>query len=190
MSGATERAGAPGFTLDPDEAADVLGRTPGVLRALLAGLPERLQRADEGEGTWSPFDVLGHLIHGERTDWIPRLRVILEHGESRAFEPFDRFAMLGANRGRTLAELLDEFEALRVANLVELGRARSAGLDPAAVGRHPDFGRVTAGELLATWVVHDLGHIAQIARVTAKAFGGEVGPWRAYLPVLADRDIR
>ena len=165
----------------------VLERTPGVLRAMLAGVPDDLIRGTEGGESWSPFDVVGHLIHGERTDWIPRLRIILAEDNSRPFEPFDRFAQFEASRDSSLEDLLDEFHRLRTANLEELRALLGDGIDLDASGTHPELGRVTAGELLATWAVHDLGHIAQAARVMAKQFGEDAGPWRAYLPVLRDR---
>jgi hypothetical protein len=173
------------FTL-PDGIA-VLERTPVVLRDLLAGLPDGWIRATEGPDTWSPFDVVGHLIHGERTDWIPRLEIILTEGEARAFTPFDRFAQFEASRGKTLDELLEAFAALRAGNLVRLG---SFGLTPADLtrrGRHPELGPVTLGQLLATWVAHDLSHLGQIARVMGKAYTEAVGPWTAYLPMLGAR---
>ncbi len=158
-----------------------------MLQTLLDELPEALERGNEGEDTWSPYDIIGHLIHGERTDWISRLRTILEHGESKEFEPFDRFAQFEASRGKSMAELLTEFAALRAENLVFLQALDLGAADYARTGRHPELGIVTLGELLATWVVHDLGHIAQIGRVMAKQLGDEVGAWRAYLPVLAPR---
>jgi hypothetical protein len=131
--------------------------------------------------------VVGHLIHGERTDWIPRLRIILAENDPRPFEPFDRLAQFDASRGKSLVELLDEFETLRIDNLAVLRALLDAGIDLDAVGTHPELGRVTAGELLTTWAVHDLGHIAQVSRVLAKQFGESTGAWRAYLPVLGDR---
>lgn len=169
------------------EAVDLLRRTPGVLRALLAGIAPHLERGTEGKGTFSPYDVVGHLIAGERHDWIPRLEIILEHGERRPFDPFDRFAMYEESRGKSLAALLDEFEAARAESLAALERHVAAGLDPTRTGTHPELGRVTLGQLLATWVVHDLSHIRQVARVLAKQYGDRVGPWRAYLPVLEER---
>jgi uncharacterized damage-inducible protein DinB len=170
-------------------AYDVLERTPRVLPTLLAELPEELERGDEGEDTWSPYDVVGHLIHGERTDWISRLRTILDHGESREFEPFDRFAQFEESRGKSMDELLAEFAVRRAENLSFLRALDLQPEDLERTGRHPDLGIVTLGELLATWVVHDLGHIAQIGRVMAKQLGDEVGSWRAYLPVLAPRPV-
>ena len=173
------------MSFDLAEACAVLGRTPWVLSALLDGLPDSWVEGDEGPETWSPFDVLGHLIHGEKTDWVPRARVILEHGEARAFEPFDRFAMLEASRGRTIGELLAEFTELRQQSLAGLRALGLTDEDFERRGVHPELGPVTLGELLATWVAHDLGHLAQVARVMAKQYAAEVGPWREYLPVLA-----
>jgi hypothetical protein len=161
-----------------------LERTPGVLRAMLAELPDETVRATEGGDSWSPFDVIGHLIHGEKTDWIPRLRIILTEGEDRPFDAFDRFAQLAASEGKSTDELLDEFEALRMANLEALAVVLAGGLDLYATGTHPDLGRVTAGELLSTWAAHDLGHIAQIVRVLARGFGSTAGPWKSYLSIL------
>lgn len=162
----------------------VLERTPTVLRALLAGLPEDWTAPNEGPDTWSPFDVVGHLIDGEETDWMGRTRVIVAQGAERRFAPFDRLRHLRRNQGRTLAELLDEFAALRARNLTELRGLNVDGAKLRLTGEHPDFGPVTLEQLLATWVVHDLGHLAQITRVMAKQYGTAVGPWRAYLPVL------
>jgi len=162
----------------------VLERTPATLDAMLRGLPESLVLATEGGESWSPFDVMGHLIHGEKTDWIPRLRIILTEGQARPFESFDRFAQFEASRGRSLEHLLDEFTDLRAANLIALRLLVADGIELDATGTHPDFGLVRAGELLATWTAHDLGHIVQITRTMARQFGDAVGPWRGYLPVL------
>ncbi|MEZ0335772.1 MAG: DinB family protein [Gemmatimonadales bacterium] len=167
-----------------EEAVPVLARTPVVLRTLLEGLPDPWISATEGEGTWSPFDVIGHLIHGERTDWIPRAEHILREGESVPFAPFDRFAMFEASRGRTLAELLDTFAELRAANLQRLGALVTSSTDLGRRGRHPELGRVTLGQHLSTWVAHDLSHISQIVRVMARRYTSAVGPWREYLPLL------
>jgi hypothetical protein len=182
MSDSTDRR-----TFDLEEAIAILERTPAVLRAWLSGLPAGWIEADEGPDTWSPFDIVGHLIHGERTDWIPRLRILLEHGDDRAFDRFDRFAQFELTKGRTLDGLLDELAELRRANLEILRGLALGSEDLARSGRHPELGGVTLSELLATWAVHDLGHIAQIARVMAKRYGSDVGAWRAYLPVLGDR---
>jgi hypothetical protein len=172
---------------DLEQAMEVLTRTPQTLRALLSGLPPGWTSNDEGPDTWSPYDVLGHLIHGEKTDWIARMRRILDHGESRAFEPFDRFAQFRESAGKTLEDLLDQFARLRADNLETLRGLELTAERLERKGRHPELGTVTLGQLLATWTVHDLGHIAQIARVMAKQYAGQVGPWQAYLPVLAPR---
>jgi hypothetical protein len=174
-----------GFKLD--EAVAVLERTPASLGALLSGLPESWVRATEGEGKWSPYDVIGHLIHGERTDWIPRARRILA-GESRPFEPFDRTAQFRESRGKDLGELLATFAELRRENLAALSGMKLTSADMGCEGVHPELGRVTLGQLLATWVAHDLDHVGQIARTMAKAYAGSVGPWAAYLSILGDRE--
>ena len=167
-----------------EQALEVLDRTPRVLTALLEGLSEPWVSGNYGPDTFSPFDVVGHLIHGERTDWMVRLRLILEHGEGRPFEPFDRYAMYEASRGQTMAELLATFAALRARNLADL---RALGPTPGQLalrGTHPDFGAVSVRELLAAWVVHDLNHLHQIAKAMAFQYRTEVGPWRAYLSLL------
>jgi hypothetical protein len=166
------------------QARPVLERTPAVLRLLLQDLPAEWTTGNEGAGTWSPFDVIGHLIHGERTDWIPRAEHILKHGDSVAFPPFDREAMFAASQNRTLPELLGEFEILRARSLQRLDALRLTDDDLDRRGRHPEFGIVTMRQLLSTWVAHDLTHINQIVRVMAKQYGDAVGPWRAYLSVL------
>jgi hypothetical protein len=162
----------------------ILARTPDSLNALLHDLPSPWIEQNEGPDTWSPFDVVGHLVHGERADWMPRARVLLEHGPARAFDPFDRFAQFEESRGKTMRTLLSEFTTLRRENLAALDALRLTPEHMERTGRHPDFGIVTLGQLLSTWVVHDLGHIAQISRVMAKNYAGAVGPWAAYLPVL------
>lgn len=162
----------------------VLSRTPVTLRTWLGGLPSAWTDATEGPGTWSPFDVLGHLIHGEHVDWIPRARIILAQGAARRFAPFDREAMLRESAGKTLDALLDEFTAARARNLSTLSGWRLTDAQLALTGEHPAFGAVTLQQLLATWVAHDLGHVAQIARVMAKQYREDVGPWRAYLSVM------
>jgi hypothetical protein len=167
-----------------DEALPVLQRTPATLRALLAGLPDAWIRADEGPGTWSPYDVVGHLIHGERTDWIPRVEHVLRHGDSLPFPPFDRHAMLTASRGRSLAELLDELARLRAQSLARLAELALGPDDLARRGLHPELGPVLLSEHLATWVAHDLSHIAQVTRAMGKRYRAAVGPWRAYLPMV------
>jgi hypothetical protein len=174
------------MSLDLADAVAVLERTPATLATLLGGLPNVWVLAREGEGTWSPYDVVGHLIHGERTDWIPRLRHIMA-GEARPFEPFDRNAQFAESRGKTLGELLATFADLRGQNLAELQALNLADADLSRRGLHPDLGEVTLGELLATWVVHDLDHVAQVARTMAKVYTDEVGPWSVYLSILGDR---
>jgi len=170
---------------DVGEAIAILSRTPATLDALLRDLPEGWVAAHEGGDTWSPFDVIGHLIHGERTDWMPRARVILEHGESRAFEKFDRFAQFALSKGRTLGSLLDEFAALRRQNLRGLEELRLTGADLDRRGLHPELGVVTLRQLLATWMAHDLDHVVQISRAIARQYSDEVGPWRAYLRIIS-----
>ena len=162
----------------------ILERTPATFRALLAGLPETWTAANEGRDTFSPFDNVGHLIHGERTDWIPRARLILDQGANRRFEPYDGFAQVRESQGKRLAELLDEFSKLRAENLTTLRGWQLSDRELALAGEHPALGAVTLRQLLATWVAHDLGHVAQTARVMAKQYREAVGPWRAYLPVL------
>jgi len=168
-----------------NEATAILSRTPAALDALLRGLPDGWTSANEGGDTWSPFDVVGHLIHGERTDWLPRAKIILEHGEARPFDTFDRLAQFAAPGGRTLDSLLDEFAALRELNLRELAGLNLTDEDLDRRGTHPAFGAVTMRQLLATWTAHDLDHITQIARVVARQYSDEVGPWRAYLRVIS-----
>lgn len=162
----------------------LLKRTPATLNALLRDLPEQWTRCNEGEKTWSAFDVVGHLIHGERTDWMPRARRILEFGETKAFDPFDRLAQERESRGKPLPQLLDEFAAIRQHNLKEL---RALNLNPADFGRrgrHPALGPCTLGELLATWAAHDLTHLHQISRIMAHQYREAVGPWGVYLGVM------
>ncbi len=175
------------FTLE--NALPVLNRTPAVVRALLWGIPDPWVKAIEGPDTWSPFDIVGHLIHGERTDWIVRTEILLAYGETQPFTPFDRFAQFEASRGKTLPELLDTFTELRAENLLRLESLGLTTEDLQRRGRHPELGSCTLGELLATWVAHDLSHIAQIARVMGRQYTAAVGPWRAYLPML-DPDRR
>ena len=168
-----------------DEAIAILTRTPATLDALLRGMPDGWIVAHEGGETWSPFDVLGHLIHGERTDWIPRARIIVQHGETRPFDKFDRFAQFAVSQGRTFASLLDEFATLRQENLAELAAMKLTEADLDRRGCHPELGVVTLRQLLATWVAHDLDHILQISRVLARQYSDEVGPWRAYLRIIS-----
>ena len=162
----------------------ILERTPRTLRSMVAGLGPEWIDATEGPGTWSPYVIVGHMIHGERTDWIPRARLILEQAEHRRFSPYDRFAQLGESEGKSLAELLAEFEHLRAGNIATLTAWQLTEASLALEGEHPAFGAVTMRQLLATWVVHDLGHVAQCARVMAKQYRDAIGPWREYLPIV------
>jgi hypothetical protein len=167
-----------------DEAVPVLERTPRVLRHLLQGVPGVWTQTTEGPGTWSPFDVVGHLIHGERTDWVPRIEHMLTHGDTVAFPPFDREAMFAASQGLSLEELLDTFDRLRTESLARLTTLGLTDADLMRRGRHPEFGAVTMRQHLATWVAHDLGHIRQVVRVMARQYSDAVGPWKAYLSIL------
>lgn len=162
----------------------LLARTPAALNALLRDLPDNWTVRNEGDNTWTAFDVIGHLIHGERTDWMPRARMILEFGESRAFEPFDRLAQLRESQGKSLGQLLDEFARLRSENLDKLRTLALQGQDLERRGRHPALGVVTLSELLATWAAHDLTHLHQISRIMAHQYRKAVGPWSAYLGVM------
>ena len=172
------------MTHDLEETTALLARTPAALNALLRDLPAAWTSSNEGEGTWSPFDIVAHLIHAERADWIPRARIILESGEGRTFEPFERGGHVRESEGRSLPQLLDEFARVRLQNLDHL---RAMNLRPADLerrGRHPALGAVSLSALLATWVVHDLTHLHQISRVLAHRYRDVVGPWSAYLGVL------
>jgi hypothetical protein len=170
-----------------DEAAALLARTPSVLDALLRDLPPGWIEANEGPDTWSPFDVVGHLIHADRTNWVPRARIILEQGEAGRFDDFDRFAQLAASHGRTLPELLDDFAAVRAGCLRDLTDWRLTDTDLDRRGRHPALGPVTLRQLLASWVTHDLDHVYQITRVLARQYADAVGPWREYLRIVRER---
>jgi hypothetical protein len=164
---------------------EILARTPRVLRALLGGLPDDLVRANYGAGTWSPHEVVGHLIHGEQTDWIPRARWIFEKGEAVPFVPFDRDGHAALCREKSTAELLDLFASLRESNLTALRSLPSGPADLARRGLHPALGPVTLSQMLATWVTHDFNHIAQICKGLAYQQRTDVGPWEAYLSILA-----
>ena len=166
------------------EAVALLARTPATLDAWLRGLPGTWVHANEGNGTWSAFDIVGHLIFGELTDWMPRARIILQHGEARAFDPFDRFAQERESKGKSLDQLLDEFARLRAENLSALHALELQPEDLKRRGRHPELGVVTLSQLLSTWAVHDLTHLHQLSRVLARQYLGAVGPWTAYLGVL------
>ena len=165
----------------------ILERTPSTMRALLSGLDSQWIDGTEGPETWSPYVIVGHLNHGERTDWIPRARIILEQGANRRFSTFDRVAQYQESEGKSLAALLDEFDELRTRNLEILKSWKLTDEQLALEGEHPELGKVTLRQLLATWVGHDLGHIAQTARVMAKQYRDAVGPWREYLPVMDRR---
>jgi hypothetical protein len=162
----------------------LLARTPAVLDALLRDLPDAWTLRNEGDATWSAFDVVGHLIHGERTDWMPRARRLLEFGETRAFEPFDRWGQVRESQGKSLGQLLDEFARLRSDNLRELRALNLKAEDLDKRGRHPALGVVTLSELLATWAAHDLTHLHQLSRIMAHQYRDAVGPWTVYLGVL------
>lgn len=173
---------------DLERSIDVLGRTPATLSSLLEGLADAWIRGVEGPDTFSPFDVVGHLIDGEEKDWMARARIILDRGPNPAFEPFDRYRHRTRNPDRSLGSLLEEFATRRAANIELLRSWHLTAADLDLPGVHPTLGRVTLRELLATWVVHDLGHIAQVVRVMAKQYRTEVGPWIQFLPVLTDHE--
>lgn len=162
----------------------ILERTPAVLRNILQDLASGWVLSNEGDNSWSPFDVMGHLIHGEKTDWMVRTELILSGDSISSFEPFDRFAQFENSKGKQLEELLSEFEQLRAENLKLLRSKQLSIKDLQQKGEHPELGQVTLSQLLAAWVVHDLGHIAQISRVMAKQYKNEVGPWPKYLTIL------
>jgi hypothetical protein len=167
----------------PDATA-LLARTPATLDALLRGLPVIWTRRKEGEDSWSPYDIVGHLVVGERTDWMPRVRIILENGEARPFDPFDRLAQSKASQGKSLEQLLDDFASLRRENLAALQALNLQPEDLARRGTHPALGVVTLSQLLATWAAHDLTHLHQLSRVMAHQYRDAVGPWSIYLGVL------
>jgi len=166
------------------DATLILGKTPPCVDLLLRDLPEEWLRANEGADTWSCYDVVGHLIHGELTDWMPRLQIILEYGAERAFVPFDRFAQLNNDQSRPIGDLLDRFTSLRLQNLQRLNELHLSPEDWSRPGKHPELGPVTLGQLISTWVVHDLTHLNQIHRVMAKQYSAAVGPWKQYLSIL------
>lgn len=172
------------MTFSVDKSVEVLVRTPGVLSAWLGGLDDLWTHNRYGEATFSPFDVVGHLIEAEQTNWMTRLSVILEHGEDEPFPPFDRYAMVESSKGKSTADLLTAFASLRAKSLDEL---KALNLTPEALdrrGTHPAFGPVTARQLIAAWVVHDLGHLHQVAKALAFQYRDAVGPWREYLTIL------
>lgn len=167
-----------------ERAVELLGRTPAALRALLAGVSDAWTRSDEGPETWSPFVTVGHLTYAEEVNWIPRARTILEHGEGRPFEPFDRFAQFERYRHLSLEALLDAFAARRRESLAALAAMKLAPERLALRGTHPEFGPVTLGQLLATWTVHDMNHVGQIVQTLAKQYREAIGPWRRFVPIV------
>ncbi len=169
---------------DLQDTISLLGRTPAALDALLRDLPETWTLRNEGENTWSPFEIVGHLIHAERADWVPRVKTVLEFGETRPFSAFDRWGHEREVQGKSLGQLLDEFARVRAENLSELRGLHLRQEDLEKKGRHPAFGAVTLSELLATWAAHDLTHLHQISRVMAHQYREAVGPWSVYLGVL------
>lgn len=167
-----------------DRAVELLSRTPGTLRALLAGVSDSWTRSDEGPETWSPLVTLGHLTFTEEVNWIPRARMILDHGETRTFEPLDRFAQFERYRDLSLERLLDAFAERRRESLAALAEMSLTPERLARRGRHPDFGPVTLGQLLATWTVHDMNHVGQIVQTLAKQYREAIGPWRRFVPIV------
>jgi uncharacterized damage-inducible protein DinB len=169
--------------MDPQDAAGMLARTPAAVEAMLAGLPDGWLHRDDGPGTWSAYDILGHVLHGDETNWLPRIRMAREHGTARTFQPFDREAMLTAPR-EPVAGTLARFREIRRRSLDALASLELTAADLDRRGLHPEFGEVTVGQVLATWVAHDLTHLGQIGEVLARRYRAEVGPYRAYLPAL------
>jgi len=174
---------------DLQKSIEILERTPLALTSMLTGLSDDWICAHEGPGTWSPYDVVGHLIHGEKTDWIARLNVIMSDGAPGTFEPFDRFAQFKVSKGKSLGQLLEEFSTLRRENIAILKARKLVPSDLLKTAIHPALGEVTLGQLLSTWVVHDLDHLFQTARVMAGQYRDEVGPWSAYLRILKSREL-
>lgn len=166
------------------ETKALLLRTSDVLDALLRGLPDPWVRENEGPDTWSSFDVVGHLIEAEETNWIPRVRHLIKHGESAVFPPFDRFGFVEKSKDKSMAEMLDTFKGARARSLQDLDELRLTTGDLSRRGRHPDLGQVTLGQLLATWAIHDLNHLGQVVNVLARQHAEAVGPWRAFLGIL------
>jgi len=172
------------MTFDINKSIEILERTPAVIETLLSGLSSDWIENNEGENTWSPYNILGHLIHGEKTDWIPRAKIILSDLTDKTFIPFDRFAQLNEDQTRPIQELFKEFKTLRLENINTLRSFPLTTENLAKKGIHPALGEADLKSLLSTWVVHDLGHIAQISRVMAKQYQSEVGPWSKYLTIL------
>lgn len=174
------------MNFDLNKSIEILERTPLAIEQLLSGSSEEWTMNNEGPETWSPYDVMGHLIHGEQTDWIGRMEIILSDKEDKTFVPFDRFAMFEESKGKTLSKLIDEFKAIRTKNIETLKSKNLSKADLNKKGIHPKFGEVTLSQLLATWVVHDLGHLGQISRVMAKQYKDAIGPWIEYLRIVRD----
>jgi len=172
------------MTFDLEQSIEVLKQTPHTLRALLGGLSDGWTLNNYGSATFSPFDVVGHLIHAEQTNWMTRAKVILQHGQATPFPPFDRYAMYEASKGKSMSDLLRSFESLRAKNLDDLRALNLSEAQLETAGTHPDFGVVTLKQLIATWVVHDLNHLHQIAKAMAFQYREAVGPWRQYLSIL------
>ena len=170
---------------DLNKSLEILEKTPGVIRSLLTGLSEEWIMNNEGPDTFSPYDVVGHLIHGEKTDWPGRIQMILEHGAGKTFVPYDRFAMYEESKGKSLENLLSEFEIIRKKNIAWLKSLKLGEADLDKRGVHPKFGEVTLKQLLSTWVIHDLTHLSQITRVMAKQYKGEMGPWLEYFRIMS-----
>ena len=171
---------------DLKKSIEILSRTPEVLKTQLSGLSEEWVHENEGEGTWSPYDIVGHFIHGEKTDWIPRMKIILSDKEDKTFTPFDRFAQEAESEGKTIDDLLDEFAELRNENLKTLKSTVLTAVEYSKTGIHPDFGEINLEELLATWTAHDLVHLAQLNRVMARQYKDEIGPFKNYISLLKD----
>lgn len=172
------------MTFNLQKSIEILSKTPKTLSTLLHDLSDEWLLANEGENTWSPYDIVGHLIHGEKTDWIVRAKIILSDTKNKTFESFDRFAQKQESNQKTIHELLAAFSKLRTQNLETLAQLQITENDLLKKGMHPELGEVNLKQLLSTWTAHDLGHIAQIARVMAKQYSNEVGPWKAYLGIL------
>jgi DinB superfamily len=168
-----------------EQAIEILERTPAVLTTLLSGISNEWVMNNEGPETFSPYDVVGHLIHGEKTDWVVRAKLILEYGTEKPFEPYDRFAQYDESKGKSLQQLLDEFDEKRKQNIVWLQACQWTEADLERKGLHPVLGEVTLRNLMSTWVVHDLTHIAQVTRVMAKQLTGEMGPWPQFFRILS-----
>jgi hypothetical protein len=168
------------------DAMILLEATPSILNTWLGQLPPQWINTNNGEGTWSPFDIVGHLIHGEKTDWIPRAEIILSDRENKEFEPFDRFAMFNDSEGKTIQDLLEEFDQLRRGSIEKLNALHPNASDYDKTGIHPTLGTVTFRQLISTWAVHDLAHLGQIAQVMARQYKTEVGPWKEFLEILGN----